>query len=177
MWARCWATRKPHGCSCGLAQFLPAIGLSLVTGHVADRFDRRRVAIEFRYSAIDDFEDRATKLFATDGCAIEAGKTVMIDRNVDHGRSDGSGDAVHVHVAELARLHPSLEDGGEHVARAAAGLLELEAAGLGKLGRLDLAHQHEVELARLTAWCRGLPSARFRDNIAILVALGLGAGR
>jgi MFS family permease len=27
----------------GLAQFLPAIGLSLVTGHVADRFDRRRV--------------------------------------------------------------------------------------------------------------------------------------
>ena len=27
----------------GLAQFLPAFGLSLVTGHVADRFDRRRV--------------------------------------------------------------------------------------------------------------------------------------
>jgi MFS family permease len=29
----------------GLAQFVPAIGLSLVTGHVADRFDRRRVAM------------------------------------------------------------------------------------------------------------------------------------
>ncbi len=29
----------------GLAQFLPAIGLSLVTGHVADRFDRRRVLL------------------------------------------------------------------------------------------------------------------------------------
>ena len=27
----------------GLAQFVPAIGLSLVTGHTADRFDRRRV--------------------------------------------------------------------------------------------------------------------------------------
>ena len=29
----------------GLAQFLPAFGLSLVTGHVADRYDRRRVVI------------------------------------------------------------------------------------------------------------------------------------
>jgi MFS family permease len=29
----------------GLAQFLPAAGLSLVTGHVADRFDRRRILI------------------------------------------------------------------------------------------------------------------------------------
>jgi len=29
----------------GLAQFLPAAGLSLVTGHVADRFDRRRVVM------------------------------------------------------------------------------------------------------------------------------------
>lgn len=27
----------------GLAQFLPALGLALVTGHVADRYDRRRV--------------------------------------------------------------------------------------------------------------------------------------
>ena len=29
----------------GLAQFLPAIGLSLFTGHAADRFDRRRVIL------------------------------------------------------------------------------------------------------------------------------------
>ena len=29
----------------GLAQFLPAAGLSLVTGHIADRFDRRRILI------------------------------------------------------------------------------------------------------------------------------------
>lgn len=29
----------------GLAQFAPAIGLSLVTGHVADRFDRRRIVL------------------------------------------------------------------------------------------------------------------------------------
>jgi MFS family permease len=29
----------------GLAQFLPAAGLSLITGHVADRFDRRRILI------------------------------------------------------------------------------------------------------------------------------------
>jgi MFS family permease len=29
----------------GLAQFLPAIGFSIVTGHVADRFDRRRVLL------------------------------------------------------------------------------------------------------------------------------------
>ena len=29
----------------GLAQFFPAIGLSLVTGHVADRFDRRRIVL------------------------------------------------------------------------------------------------------------------------------------
>lgn len=29
----------------GLAQFVPAAGLSLVTGHVADRFDRRRVLL------------------------------------------------------------------------------------------------------------------------------------
>src|SRR4051812_46743986 len=29
----------------GLAQFLPVIGLSLVTGQVADRFDRRRVLL------------------------------------------------------------------------------------------------------------------------------------
>src|SRR5215813_5019078 len=27
----------------GLAQFLPALALALVTGHVADRYDRRRV--------------------------------------------------------------------------------------------------------------------------------------
>jgi len=33
-----------------------------------------------------------------------------------------------------------------------------------------------ADLSRLMAWCRGLPSARFRDNIAILLALGLGAG-
>ncbi len=29
----------------GLAQFLPAAGLSLVTGHAADRFDRRRILL------------------------------------------------------------------------------------------------------------------------------------
>ncbi len=29
----------------GLAQFFPAIGFSLVTGHVADRFDRRRIVL------------------------------------------------------------------------------------------------------------------------------------
>jgi MFS family permease len=29
----------------GLAQFFPAFGLSLVTGHVADRFDRRRIVL------------------------------------------------------------------------------------------------------------------------------------
>jgi MFS family permease len=29
----------------GLVQFLPAIGLSLLTGHAADRFDRRRVVV------------------------------------------------------------------------------------------------------------------------------------
>jgi MFS family permease len=29
----------------GLAQFLPAAGLSLITGHTADRFDRRRILI------------------------------------------------------------------------------------------------------------------------------------
>lgn len=29
----------------GLAQFLPSIGLALVTGHVSDRFDRRRVML------------------------------------------------------------------------------------------------------------------------------------
>src|SRR5580692_9458672 len=29
----------------GLVQFLPAIGLSLLTGHTADRFDRRRVVL------------------------------------------------------------------------------------------------------------------------------------
>src|SRR5579871_3451601 len=29
----------------GLVQFLPAIGLSLLTGNTADRFDRRRVVI------------------------------------------------------------------------------------------------------------------------------------
>src|ERR1700735_4372819 len=29
----------------GVPQFLPAAGLSLVTGHVADRFDRRRVVL------------------------------------------------------------------------------------------------------------------------------------
>ena len=27
----------------GLAQFLPSLGLALITGHVADRYDRRRV--------------------------------------------------------------------------------------------------------------------------------------
>src|SRR5690348_15324116 len=27
----------------GLAQFAPAMGLSLLTGHVADRFDRRKI--------------------------------------------------------------------------------------------------------------------------------------
>src|SRR5262245_47819392 len=27
----------------GLAQFLPALGLALVTGHIADRYDRRRI--------------------------------------------------------------------------------------------------------------------------------------
>ena len=29
----------------GLVAFLPAIGLALVTGHVADRFDRRRILL------------------------------------------------------------------------------------------------------------------------------------
>ena len=29
----------------GLAQFLPAVCLSLVTGHVADRFERRRILV------------------------------------------------------------------------------------------------------------------------------------
>src|SRR5215813_4214163 len=29
----------------GLAAFAPAIGLALVTGHVADRFDRRRILV------------------------------------------------------------------------------------------------------------------------------------
>src|SRR5215472_10322449 len=37
-------TRRPIDLAwVGLAQFLPAVGLSLVTGHVADRFDRRRI--------------------------------------------------------------------------------------------------------------------------------------
>jgi MFS family permease len=37
-------TRRPLDLAwVGLAQFLPAAGLALVTGHVADRFDRRRV--------------------------------------------------------------------------------------------------------------------------------------
>jgi MFS family permease len=37
-------TRNPFDLGLvGLFQFLPAILLSLVTGHVADRFDRRRV--------------------------------------------------------------------------------------------------------------------------------------
>ena len=29
----------------GLAQFLPSLGLALITGHVADRYDRRRVLV------------------------------------------------------------------------------------------------------------------------------------
>lgn len=37
-------TRRPIDLAwSGLAQFLPAAGLSLVTGHAADRFDRRRI--------------------------------------------------------------------------------------------------------------------------------------
>jgi len=32
------------------------------------------------------------------------------------------------------------------------------------------------ETACLIAWCKGLPTARYRDNIAVLLALGLGAG-
>jgi MFS family permease len=37
-------TRRPLDLGfVGLAQFAPALGLSLVTGHVADRFDRRRI--------------------------------------------------------------------------------------------------------------------------------------
>ena len=31
----------------GLAQFFPAVGLSLVTGHVADRFDRRKILLVY----------------------------------------------------------------------------------------------------------------------------------
>ena len=39
-------TRRPFDLGLvGLVQFLPAIGLSLLTGHVADRFDRRKVVI------------------------------------------------------------------------------------------------------------------------------------
>jgi MFS family permease len=39
-------TRRPFDLGLvGLVQFLPAIGLSLLTGHTADRFDRRRVVI------------------------------------------------------------------------------------------------------------------------------------
>jgi len=33
-----------------------------------------------------------------------------------------------------------------------------------------------AEVSRLLAWCRGLPTARFRNNIAVLLALGLGGG-
>src|SRR5271168_1961975 len=39
-------TRRPFDLGLvGLVQFLPAIGLSLLTGHTADRFDRRKIAI------------------------------------------------------------------------------------------------------------------------------------
>jgi MFS family permease len=39
-------TRRPLDLAwSGLAQFLPAAGLSLVTGHTADRFDRRRILV------------------------------------------------------------------------------------------------------------------------------------
>jgi MFS family permease len=39
-------TRRPLDLAwVGLAQFLPAAGLSLVTGHAADRFDRRRILL------------------------------------------------------------------------------------------------------------------------------------
>src|SRR5580658_10456239 len=39
-------TRRPFDLGLvGLVQFLPAIGLSLLTGHTADRFDRRRVVM------------------------------------------------------------------------------------------------------------------------------------
>src|SRR5215475_10666980 len=37
-------TRRPLDLGLvGLAQFLPALALALITGHVADRYDRRRV--------------------------------------------------------------------------------------------------------------------------------------
>src|SRR5277367_6499716 len=39
-------TRRPFDLGLvGLVQFLPAIGLSLLTGHTADRFDRRKVVM------------------------------------------------------------------------------------------------------------------------------------
>src|SRR5688572_7820470 len=39
-------TREPiHLGYVGLAQFLPAIGFALITGHAADRFERRRVLV------------------------------------------------------------------------------------------------------------------------------------
>src|SRR5678815_5236176 len=104
---------------------------------------------ERQHRAIDDLEDRAAELVAADRGTVIAGKAVLAGRDADHGRGNGAGDAVHVHVAELARLDAGLEDGGQHAAGATAGLLELKASRLGKLGRLDLAHEHEVELARL----------------------------
>jgi len=42
-------TRRPLDLGyVGLAQFLPGIGLSLVTGHVADRFDRRKILLLYQ---------------------------------------------------------------------------------------------------------------------------------
>ena len=38
----------------GLATFLPAIGLALVTGHVADRVDRRFILLQAGREGLDD---------------------------------------------------------------------------------------------------------------------------
>ena len=45
------------------------------------------------------------------------------------------------------------------------------------LRRPDIAVPYTPEeVASLVAWCRGLPTARYRDNIAVLLGLGFGAG-
>lgn len=42
------ATRRPIDLGyVGLAQFVPGVGLALFTGHVADRFDRRRILLVY----------------------------------------------------------------------------------------------------------------------------------
>ncbi|MBI2394778.1 MAG: MFS transporter [Deltaproteobacteria bacterium] len=46
-------TRRPLDLGLvGLAQFLPAAALSLVAGHVADRFDKRRILLGFHFGAV-----------------------------------------------------------------------------------------------------------------------------